>query len=67
MGKTESEYSIKEYKFICELIWGGVSLDRKLAEETALFKEQAPKILKRYPKLDISFFEELLEDKLKPY
>lgn len=55
---NKSPYSAKEYKFICELIWGGAPVERKWAEETSIFKDNAPKILAQYPKLDISFFEQ---------
>ncbi len=47
----------QQYKFICELIWGSVPIDRKWAEETGLFIEKAPQILKEYPMLDKSFFK----------
>lgn len=51
------ELTNKEFKFVCELIWGGVPVDRKWAEETAIFKEKAPKLLEKYPLLDYSFFK----------
>ena len=47
----------QQFKFVCELIWGGVPVDRKLAEESPLFKQKAPEILEMYPMLDKSFFE----------
>lgn len=47
----------QQYKFVCELIWGTVPVDRTWAEGTNLFKEKAPKILEEYPMLDKSFFE----------
>lgn len=47
----------QQYKFICELLWGGVPVDRGWAEETRYFKTEAPKILEMYPMLDKSFFE----------
>lgn len=54
----KSKYTPQQYKFICELIWGGVPVDRKQAEESAYFKDRADKILEQYPKLDVSFFEQ---------
>ena len=57
MDKNETKYTNQQYKFICELIWGGVPIDKQWAEETRLFKEQAPVILENYPMLDKSFFE----------
>jgi len=64
--KTEnnlSKYSSQQYKFISELIWGGIPVNRKEAEESSLFKEKADKILEQYPKLDVSFFEQYKNDK----
>ena len=49
--------SSKEYKFICEILWGSVPIDRTWAESTKLFEVEAPKILDMYPMLDKSFFE----------
>jgi len=46
-----------EYRFVCELIWGGVPVDRQWAEQTPIFINNAPKILEKYPMLDKSFFE----------
>lgn len=46
-----------EYKFVCELLWGGVPIDKEWAEGTAIFKINAPLILKQYPMLDKSFFQ----------
>lgn len=57
-GHRESKLTQAQYRFACELIWGGVPVDRTQAEESALFKERAPGILERYPMLDRSFFEE---------
>jgi hypothetical protein len=48
----------KQYRFICELIWGSSPIDKEWAMLTPIFKEKAPKILERYPKLDVSFHEE---------
>lgn len=45
-----------QYKFLSEMIWGGVPIDRQWAEETGIFKEKSPKILKNYPMLDKSDF-----------
>jgi len=47
-----------QYKFICELLWGGVPVDRSWAEETKIFQTNAPIILAQYPMLDKSFFGE---------
>lgn len=47
----------QQYKFVCELLWGGVPVDRTWAEGTKIFKQEAPIILKKYPMLDKSFFE----------
>jgi len=48
----------QQYKFICELLWGGSPVDRSWAEGTKLFELEAPKILEKYPMLDKSFFEQ---------
>lgn len=50
------KYTNQQHKFICELLWGNVPLDRTWAEETSLYKEQGPKLLEQYPMLDKSFF-----------
>lgn len=55
--KFESKYTSQQYRFICELLWGNVPIDRLQAEESGLFKTEAPKILAKYPMLDKSFFE----------
>ena len=47
----------QQYRFICELLWGGAPIDRKWAEGTKIFQENSPKILEKYPMLDKSFFE----------
>lgn len=52
-----STLNSKQYRFICELIWGGAPVDRSWAEGTKIFQERAPKILEKYPMLDKSFFE----------
>ena len=51
------ELTIQQYKFISELIWGNVPIDRIWAEETTIYKEQAPKLIEQYPMLDKSFFK----------
>ena len=56
--KYKSNYTIQQYKFVSELLWGSVPVDRSWAENTPMFKEQAPKLLEKYPQLDKSFFEE---------
>ncbi len=56
--KDESKITNQQFKFICELLWGGVPVDRGLTEESAMFKSRAPGILEHYPQLDKSFFEE---------
>lgn len=56
-SESKSTLSTQQFKFICELLWGGVPVDRNIAEESALFKTEAPKILDKYPMLDKSFFE----------
>jgi hypothetical protein len=60
---NKSKYTTQQYKFISELIWGGVPVNRKEAEESSLFKANADKILEEYPKLDVSFFEKHKNDK----
>ena len=59
---NKSKYTFAQYKFISELIWGGVPTNRKEAEESSLFKDRADKILEQYPKLDVSFFEQHKND-----
>jgi hypothetical protein len=54
---NESKLTNQQFKFISELLWGGVPTNRLEAEESALFKSKAPEILKEYPMLDKSFFE----------
>ena len=53
----ETKLTSQQYKFVCELIWGGPPVDRAWAEGTKLFQTNAPLILKEYPMLDKSFFE----------
>lgn len=55
--EAKRPYNKQQYKFICELIWGGVPVDTDWAEESSIFKQEAPKILEKYPMLDKSFFE----------
>jgi hypothetical protein len=47
----------QQYRFICEILWGGAPVDRLWAEQTNIFVINAPKILKEYPLLDKSFNE----------
>lgn len=61
--KDESKITNQQFKFICELLWGGVPVDRVQAEESAMFKTNAPKILKEYPMLDKTFFEKHSKNK----
>lgn len=49
--------SSQQYRFICEILWGGAPIDRVWAEKTKLFEKEAPQILEKYPMLDKSFFE----------
>lgn len=53
---NQSEYTKDEYKFISQLIWGCVPVERPFAEGTNIFKTNAKLILAKYPKLDKSFF-----------
>lgn len=48
----------QQYKFICELLWGGAPVDRDWAESTKLFEKEAPIILAKYPELNKSFYEQ---------
>lgn len=50
-------YTTKEITFICELIWGGVPVDRNWAVDSELFKNKAPEILAKYPMLDKSLLK----------
>jgi len=50
--------SNQQYSFVCELIWGGVPVDRDWAEGTKIFQQNAPDILKQYPMLNKSFFDQ---------
>lgn len=47
----------QQYKFVCELIWGGVPSDKAWVESTSLFQVESKKILEQYPLLDKSFFK----------
>lgn len=49
------KYTSKEHIFICELIWGGIPIDKTWAIGTKLYQEMAPKIMAKYPRLDIDF------------
>ena len=53
----EKKLTNQQYRFVCELLWGGVPVDRSWAEGTSLLKQNASKILEEYPMLDKSFFE----------
>jgi hypothetical protein len=53
----DKKLSNQEYKFVCQILWGSVPIDREWAEGTKLFEIEAPKILAKYPMLDKSFFE----------
>ncbi len=55
----DKKLSNQEYKFVCEILWGCVPIDRIWAEGTKLFEVEAPKILTQYPMLDKSLFESL--------
>ena len=44
----------QQFKFVCEILWGGVPVDKEWAEQTSIFISNAPIILKRYPLLDKS-------------
>lgn len=50
-------YSEKQFRFVCELIWGCVPVDREWAMGTPIFREKAPQLLEQYPLLDESFFK----------
>lgn len=54
----------KEYKFIAELLWGGVPADRIWAEGTKLFQTEYQSILEKYPLLNKSFIEEYEKEKI---
>ena len=47
----------KQYRFICQILWGGSPIDKDWAIQTKKFEDEAPKILHDYPMLDKSFFE----------
>jgi hypothetical protein len=47
----------KQYRFICQILWGGAPIDKDWAMQTKKFEDEAPKILHDYPMLDKSFFE----------
>lgn len=59
MQKEKKKLSSQQYRFCCELIWGGPPVDRAWAEGTKLFQQEAPKILEKYPMLDKSFNDEI--------
>lgn len=57
--------STQEYKFVCELLYGNVPVDRKMTEESPYFQSNYKRILEEYPKLDASFFEKHKDSKNK--
>ena len=57
MIEEKAKLTNQQYRFVCELLWGGAPVDRAWAEGTLLFQKQAPVILEKYPMLDKSFFE----------
>lgn len=47
-----------QYKFVCELLWGGLpTAPKEQIMESGYFKTGAPILLEKYPQLDKSFFE----------
>ena len=50
----EPKLSNQQYRFVCEMLWGGVPVDKTWAEETAIFKANAARIIQEYPLLDKS-------------
>lgn len=44
----------QQFKFVCEMLWGGIPVDKKWAEESELFKSNVKRILDNYPMLDKS-------------
>lgn len=54
----KSPYTTAQYKFVCELIWGGPPVDRQWAEGTKFFQEKVTGLLEQYPMLNKSFFEQ---------
>lgn len=56
---SDIKYSKQQYEFVCSLIWGTVPVDRSWAEESSMFKSNAPVLLAKYPMLDKSFQEEM--------
>jgi len=52
----ELKLTNQQYKFVCELLWSGVPIDKDWAIGTPLFQQETPKILEKYPMLDKSFF-----------
>ena len=54
--KKKSNLSKDQYKFLSEMIWGNVPIERDWAEETNIFKEKSYILIKKYPKFDINVF-----------
>jgi hypothetical protein len=63
----ELKLTNSEYLFCCELIWGGIPFEftkggRPISKqdnmESPIFRDKAPEILKKYPQLNKSFFEQ---------
>lgn len=55
----DTKYTKQQYDFVCSMIWGSSPVDRNWAEGTNVFQTTAPKLLSKYPKLDISFHEDM--------
>jgi len=55
---NETKHTKQQYDFVCSLLWGASPVDRLAAEESTMYKTNARILLAKYPKLDISFFEE---------
>lgn len=51
-SEEKLDISNKEYKFVAEMLWGGVPVDKKWAIDTKIFKDNYKEILNKYPKLD---------------
>lgn len=53
-SSNQSKLTAQQYRFVSEMIWGGVPVERDWAEDTAIFKNSVDRILKEYPMLDKS-------------
>lgn len=51
---TTENLSNQQYRFICEMLWGGVPADKNWAVGTKMFQESYKRILEKYPLLDKS-------------